>query len=210
MSLPASATASLPYFSIEACNSLSITDSTLISILTTFYTTNLLPIFRPRDPHNILPSSLIRFLTSIFDTTTRGIILETESQIQERIDGHSKAVLLAQAVAGLIAIVRRLSGNGEISQGVVSRELQLYSESEERRRMLEAVEGSHLFGYCLSKREVCELIVAAVEGEDRKAMLPRTTLGEDDIFARCGVEKVGGRMCQDMGLPWGFTIMAIN
>lgn len=151
-------------------------------------------------------------LTAIFDATTRSIVLETEPELQDRIDGQAKAILLAQAVAGLICTFRRLVRRGEISQGVLSGELQLFSESEERRRMLEVVERSHLFGYCLSRGQVGELILTAVEsGGEGMGMLPSTTVGEDDVFVRCGgVEKIGGRPYQDLGLPWGFTIMAIN
>ncbi|KAK3385488.1 hypothetical protein B0H63DRAFT_183466 [Podospora didyma] len=167
-------------------------------------------LFNINDSQGLLsdPSSLERMLRSIFDTDSRAFVTERSLRILAGLDGRDKACLFVQAVAGMTLIFQRLeSALSQLSPRLFSRELQLFAESEQRRNMLEKVDGSPLFGSCYSKNTLVDFLAGAVSDREasRQYNLPSTTIGED-----INVAWGGSRPCKNMGLPWGFTIMAIN
>ena len=156
-------------------------------------------------------TALHRILDSIFDTESRAFVTEDSLPILSRLDDQAKACLLAQAIGGMILIFRRLSQAGfELSPGHFSRELQLFAESEQRRSLLAKVESSPVLGSCYLNSQVSAMITSAMEGcgQTDEEALPLRTIGED-IF-RDDAAWVSDRPCKNMGMPWGFTIMAVN
>ncbi|KAH8899960.1 hypothetical protein GQ53DRAFT_740951 [Thozetella sp. PMI_491] len=149
-----------------------------------------------------------RVLDTIFDSDSRAFVTEDCIFMLEHLDDHAKTTLLSQAVGGLILIFQRLSTTGsKVTPGALSRELQLFAESEERHAMLGAIASSHVLQFCYMKGEIASLIVQAIKCEEHDDV-PLTTMGQERL--RDGVSWVSYRPCRDMGMPWGFTIMAIN
>ncbi|KAK0610074.1 hypothetical protein B0T17DRAFT_621351 [Bombardia bombarda] len=157
------------------------------------------------------PSSLERMLSSIFDTESQAFVTEKSLRILAGLNDHDKSCLFLQAVAGMAMIFQRLtSASSELSRRIFSRELQLFAESEERRNMLEKISSSRLLSSCYTKSEVVSFVTKIIE--DRESghhdNVPLNEAGED--FTSDGVTWVGNRPLKNMGLPWGFTIMALN
>ncbi|GAB1317825.1 hypothetical protein MFIFM68171_08035 [Madurella fahalii] len=170
-------------------------------------------IFNLEDPHGILtePSTLERILSSVFDTASRAFVTERSPRILAGLDDRDKSCLYVQAVAGMVLIFRRLSSAGrELSASLLSRELQLFAESEQRQAVLEKIAGSHLLSSCYTKSAIVEFVVEVVEGRElgHYDTLPLNKAGEDLLSN--SVTWVSDRPCKNMGLPWGFTIMTIN
>ena len=149
-----------------------------------------------------------RVLAAIFDSDSRAFVTEDALFMLDHIDEHAKATLLAQAVAGLVMVLRRLcSAELELAPGVLSRELRLFTESEERREMLAAIEHSPVLLSCYMKSEIADLMISAIT-DKHQASLPLTTIGEERLSD--GISWVSYRPCRDMGMPFGFTILALN
>ncbi|KAK4154096.1 hypothetical protein C8A00DRAFT_33121 [Chaetomidium leptoderma] len=170
-------------------------------------------VFNLDDPSGILaePSSLERVLNSIFDTPSLPFVTEKSVRIVAGLDDHDKSCLYVQAVAGMVLIFRRLRLAGTVvSAGLFSRELQLFAESERRRAVLDKVGGSSLFSSCYTKNAIVDFVMAAIDEPKVKHHdgLPLTTTGEELLSD--SVAWVSDRPCKNMGVPWGFTIMALN
>ena len=169
--------------------------------------------FSLEDDNDVLsgPSSLERILCSIFDTASRAFVTETSPRVLEGLDDHDKACLFVQAVAGMAMIFQRLSLTGQaLSSSIFLRELQLFAESDQRRHMLEKIEASTLLNSCYTKSVMADFVMAAIEDRETRHYenLPLGRLGEDLLSD--SVAWVSDRPCKTNGLPWGFTIMAIN
>jgi len=169
--------------------------------------------FSLEDENDVLsePSSLERILCSIFDTASRAFVTETSPRVLEGLDDHDKACLFVQAVAGMAMIFQRLSLTGQpLSSSIFLRELQLFAESDQRRHMLEKIEASTLLNSCYTKSVMADFVMAAIEDRETRHYenLPLGRLGEDLLSD--SVAWVSDRPCKTNGLPWGFTIMAIN
>ncbi|KAK3949723.1 hypothetical protein QBC32DRAFT_400017 [Pseudoneurospora amorphoporcata] len=175
--------------------------STLLKQTLTNFTTNY-------DTH--LPSSLNRILNSIFDTSCLAFVTEKEFRIEAGLEDHDSVTLFVQAVAEMAVVFERLlracsssassSGNsdsGGLMTCLFSRELQLFAESEQRRTMLERIGGTSLLSHCYTKDEVV-----------RSSLLPLKAVGEDSLSE--SVAWVSDWSCKNMGLPRGFTVMALN
>ncbi|EAA28810.2 hypothetical protein GE21DRAFT_9856 [Neurospora crassa] len=183
----------------------------------------------PDGSHALLsqPSSLDRILNSIFDTSCLAFVTEKEFRIEAGLDDHDKVTLFVQAVAGMAMVFERLlracssssaafanSGSGDLTTSLLSRELQLFAESEQRRTMLDRIGATSLLSHCYTKDELVSFVVAMVEDPDRasqqggSSLLSLNAAGED--LSSDSVAWVSGRSCKNMGLPWGFTIMALN
>lgn len=107
------------------------------------------------------------------------------------------------------------SRSEDLTTCLFSRELQLFAESEQRRTMLDRVGGTSLLSHCYTKDELVSFVVATVEDRvphprhaDGSSLLPLNAVGEDLLSD--SVAWVSDRSCKNMGLPWGFTIMALN
>lgn len=187
-------------------------ETTLFDLLRQCFN-NFVKIFAIKDEDNILldTSNLERVLSSIFDTESRAFVTEKSLRIVDELKDHAKVCLFVQAVTGMAIVFQRLSlFEAGISQGFLSRELELFSENEDRHDVLDKVAGSHLLTSCYNNEEIVDFLGEIVQDYTtvRPDELPRTTVGE----------AIGGdsdawdidRPCKKMGLPWGFTIMAIN
>ncbi|KAK3321692.1 hypothetical protein B0H66DRAFT_574238 [Apodospora peruviana] len=184
-------------------------ETTLFSLLTRCYD-NFVSVFALEDQSNILPSTE-RLLSSIFDTGSRAFVLEKSSRILGGLPDHDKVCLFIQAVAGMAMVFQRLgSAEAELSHRLLSRELQLFAESEQRHSMLDKIAASHLLSSCYTKSEAIAFLMGILKdcATDSREDLPLTTVGEET--PNDSVSWVSDRPCKNMGLPWGFTIMAIN
>lgn len=187
-------------------------ETSLFSLLKQCFT-KVVAIFNLNDPQGVLeqPSALERILTSVFDTATRAFVTEKSVQALASLDDHEKSCLFVQAVAGMVMVFRRLSAAGrELSPSLFSRELQLFAESEERHGVLDKIGGSSLFCSCYTKDCMVDFVMTAVDDREvgHHDSLPLNAVGEELLSN--SVAWVSDRPCKNMGLPWGFTIMAIN
>ncbi|KAK0712785.1 hypothetical protein B0T26DRAFT_345204 [Lasiosphaeria miniovina] len=155
------------------------------------------------------PSGLERILNSIFDTDSRAFVTDKSLRILAGLDDHDKACLLVQAVAGMALVFRRLaSASADLTPRLFSRELQLFAESEQRRSMLEQVGGTSLFSSCYTRSVMVDFLAAVVEErETAHNEVPSANFVTEDFLSD---NVASERPCKNMGLPWGFTIMAIN
>ncbi|KAK4040106.1 hypothetical protein C8A01DRAFT_35887 [Parachaetomium inaequale] len=170
-------------------------------------------IFNLNDPSGVLaePSTLDRVLNSIFDTTALPLVTEKSVLIAAGLDDHDKSCLFVQAVAGMVLIFRHLSPAGTVvSASLLSRELQLFAESEQRRAALDKIGGSSLFSSCYTKAAIVDFVMAAIDEREvgHHDTLALGTAG--DHLLSDSVAWVSDRPCKNMGLPWGFTIMTLN
>ncbi|KAL2268792.1 hypothetical protein VTJ83DRAFT_3638 [Remersonia thermophila] len=167
--------------------------------------------FHLADTSNLLaePSSLERVLSCIFDATSLPFVTETTDRIAAGLDDHEKACLFVQAVAGMVLFLRRLAAAGvAVSEPILARELQLFAESEQRRALLETVATSPLLRSCYTKAVLVDFLEEAIDDPTTENLLPETTMKND--FPSDPEAWVNDRPCKNMGLPWGFTIMALN
>ncbi|KAL2129011.1 hypothetical protein VTI74DRAFT_8365 [Chaetomium olivicolor] len=183
----------------------------LFTLLNQDYT-KIKDIFNLDDYYSVLaePSTLERMLGAIFDTASLGFVTEKSVRILAGLDDHDKSCLYVQAVAGMVLIFRRLRSAGPVvSPNLLSRELQLFTESEERRVVLDKIEHSSLLSNCYSKDSIVELVMAAIEEKERRhhETLP---LPDGKELLNESVQWVSDRPCKNMGMPWGFTIMALQ
>ncbi len=187
-------------------------ETSLFSLLDQSFT-KITGIFNLNDPYAILkePSALERILSSIFDTTSRAFVTEKSVRILAGLDDHDKSCLYLQAVAGMVLIFQRLrSASTLLSSGLLSRELQLFAESEQRSAVLDKIGGSSLFSSCYTKTAIVDFVLAAVEEREvaHHDSLSLNSTGADLLSD--SVAWVSDRPCKNMGMPWGFTIMALN
>jgi hypothetical protein len=121
--------------------------------------TKIKDIFHLDDPSAILaePSTLERILNSVFDTTTLPFVTEKSIRIAAGLDDHDRSCLFVQAVAGLVLVFRHLDSAGSVlSATMLSRELQLFAESEQRRGALDRIGSSSLFTSCYTKSTIVD------------------------------------------------------
>lgn len=168
--------------------------------------------FALNDPSDVLaePPSLDRILSCIFDTTSLLSVTETSAS---SMDDHDKACLFVQAVAGMVLFFRRIASacaDTSLSACIFARELQLFAESEERRALLDGITASPvLHGPCYTKAVLADFLEEVIDyPTESTSLLPDTTMRND--FPSDPAAWVSDRPCKHMGLPWGFTIMALN
>ncbi|KAK3348659.1 hypothetical protein B0T25DRAFT_569335 [Lasiosphaeria hispida] len=187
-------------------------DATLFSLLNKCFA-KISNIFDLNDNQGVLstPSNMERMLGSTFDTVSRAFVTEQSQRVLAGLDDHDKSCLFAQAVAGITMIFQRLSSTGQdVSPRLFSRELQLFAESDERRDMLDKIGASSLLSSCFTKSVMIDFVTDTIEGRETSHYedLPLGRLGGDLLSD--SVAWVSDRPCKNNGLPWGFTIMAIN
>jgi hypothetical protein len=187
-------------------------ETTLLSLLSRCFAA-FTGIYSLEDPNSVLakPSSLERMLCSTFDTASRVFVTETSTRVLAGLDEHDKSCLFVQAVAGMAMIFQRLSAADQpLSSSIFLRELQLFAESDQRGHMLEKIEASSLLNSCYTTSVMTDFVMAAIEDRETRHYenLPLGRLGEDLLSD--SVAWVSDRPCKTNGLPWGFTILAIN
>ncbi|ENH67135.1 hypothetical protein FOC1_g10002767 [Fusarium oxysporum f. sp. cubense race 1] len=122
---------------------------------------------------------LHRILQFIFDTNTQSA-LEEDSEIFAHLSSKQKARILAQAIAAFTVIFQRLAQTGEkVTYGVLNREAQLFTESDQR---------------------------ALMQNEDAATPQPVAADDKQDFM----FSPSAAQDHKNMGVPWGFSIMAIN
>jgi hypothetical protein len=187
-------------------------EACLFSLLAQCFT-KMTHIFNLNDPSNILaePAILERILNSIFDSTSVPFVTEKSVRIAAGLDDHDRSCLFVEAVAGMVLIFQRLNlAGGVISSRLLSRELQLFAESEQRRVALDKIGSSSLFSSCYTKSSIVDFLMVAIEegNTHHHDALPLSAAGEHLLSDN--VAWVSDRPCKNMGLPWGFTIMTLN
>ncbi|EFQ30421.1 uncharacterized protein GLRG_05565 [Colletotrichum graminicola M1.001] len=165
--------------------------------------------FALQDPEGVLsaPDSISKVVHATFDHDEHGLIEQGSSAMANHLDDAAKAHMLAQAVAGTVAFFRRLASShrrGPVTQAGFDREVRRFAECGLRSAMIRKIDESRLFGRCYTKSQIADLILDAVEGNVSDAEFA----SEDEYQNAIGwATELPAR---NMGLPWGFTIMAIN
>ncbi|RGP65895.1 hypothetical protein FLONG3_9027 [Fusarium longipes] len=151
---------------------------------------------------------LHRILQSIFDTNTQLLLEQETSEFFAHLSSKQKARILAQAIAAFAVIFERLVQTGEkVNYGVLNREAQLFTESDQRPLMQSLIEGDGVFEKCTKKSEIADAILAAIEA-DEDAATPQPIAADDKqdfMFSPSAALEH-----KNMGVPWGFSIMTIN
>ncbi|KAF5017296.1 hypothetical protein F66182_10794 [Fusarium sp. NRRL 66182] len=153
--------------------------------------------------------TLHRILQSIFDTNTQSFLEQETSEIFAHLSSKQKARILAQAIAAVTIIFQRLAETGQqVSWGVFNREAQLFAESDQRALMQSAIEGDRVFEDCQRKNDIAEAILAAIDA-DRDPATPQPVACDDKLDFMFS-PSAALEHSKNMGVPWGFSIMAIN
>lgn len=151
---------------------------------------------------------LHRILQSIFDTNTQLLLEQETSEFFANLSSKQKARILAQAIAAFTVIFQRLALTGEkVNYGVLNREAQLFTESDQRALIQSLIEGDSIFESCTKKSDIAEAILAAIDA-DEDAATPQPVAADDKhdfMFSPSAALEH-----KNMGVPWGFSIMAIN
>ncbi|EJT82532.1 hypothetical protein GGTG_02505 [Gaeumannomyces tritici R3-111a-1] len=171
-------------------------------------------------------SAVEAMLNAVFDLDVRPLVVADDAHAAEALaalEPEARARLLAQAVAGVVSILHRLalavefhqqqqSGEpAEVTPAVLGRELLHFADAPARRRVLDRLDhcGGVFGGACLMKRDIAAVILAAVSCGDVHFQPPTHTPSFDD-YASDGFGWSEARPASDMGVPFGFTIMALN
>jgi len=174
------------------------TETCIFTLLSECYT-KIRDIFGLNDPENVLgqPDALDSMLKVTFDTFHRSFVTEKSTHVLADLDDHEKSSLYLQAVAGMVLIFQRLEAAGpELSQRLFSRELQLFAESDQRESVLETIDTTDIINSCFAKRAVVDFISGVIEGRKKEQKT------ED--------QSVNAAWGKNLGVPWGFTVMALN
>ncbi|KAK1974225.1 hypothetical protein LZ30DRAFT_694492 [Colletotrichum cereale] len=163
------------------------------------------------DPEGVLstPDSISKVVHATFDHDEHGLIEQDSSAMANHLDDAAKAHMLAQAVAGTVAFFQKLASSsshrrGPVTQAAFDREVRRFAECELRSAMIRKIEQSRLFGRCYTKSQIADLIMDVVEAKVGDAEFA----SEDEYQNAIGwATELPAR---NMGLPWGFSIMALN
>lgn len=152
-------------------------------------------------------------LRATFDEEVRGLLdsgAQAMGLLDDALDDPSKARVLAQVIAGTVAVLERTVTDADPEKRVSAErfraEVQRFAESEHRQRLAGMIGGSKMFGRCYAPQQIRDLIVRAVEDRqdgDGSAVW----LGDEGESAIGWATELPSR---NMGLPWGFTILALN
>ncbi|KAJ4317406.1 hypothetical protein N0V84_007383 [Fusarium piperis] len=152
---------------------------------------------------------LHRLLQSIFDTNTQSFLEQETSEIFAHLSAKQKARILAQAIATFTILFQRLAETGEkVTYGVLNREAQLFAESEQRTMMQDAIEGNPIFEDCQRKSDIADAILTAMDADESPAS-PQLVAADDKIDFTFS-PGAALEHSKNMGVPWGFTVMALN
>ncbi|KAF4862265.1 hypothetical protein CGCSCA1_v014770 [Colletotrichum siamense] len=165
--------------------------------------------FALQDPDSVItnPASISAVVHATFDHDAHQLVEQGHSSMLHGIDDVTKAHMLAQAIAGMVAFFRKLATHhehGPVTQATFDRDVRRFAECELRAAMIRKIEESRIFGRCYTKSQIADLIMDAVEGKVNDAEF----VSEDEYQNAIGwATELPAR---NMGLPWGFTIMALN
>jgi hypothetical protein len=162
------------------------------------------------DPEDVMSSrsTLQRILSATFDRDELAFLTQHSQALNlldDSLDGLSRAHVLAQAIAGLVTILENVAATGrQVNAAVVNEVISHFAESEHRRRIAEMIEGSRVFARCYDRSQITDLVLRAVEDKEASKW---ESLADDEQAAIGWASELPSR---NMGLPWGFTILALN
>jgi len=193
------------------------------------------------DVPSVESTLLARILDSTFGSNQKPLLAESlhrsgtePGSILLNLSPHERAVLLAQALAGIILFLHTLASDTARRDGgqrAIARALKEEETRDEsgggstgKKLLLETIEASPIFAECLNlKREVSELIRAAVEAQAERLeggsdgahagrAGPRRIVVEDDSeLQEISMSFVNDhRAPGDVVLPCGLTILPLN
>jgi hypothetical protein len=145
-------------------------------------------------------------LTAIFDMDSRAFLAPDHTAMIGNLENTPRARLLAQAIAGIVCIFRRLAGCDDITHGVLNRELQLFAESDLRGQMMLAIEQSDLFHHCYVISQISDLIIEAVSWHDQVEVGQSTGMDAEELQ---NALSWASELPSDIGMPWRFNIIAL-
>ncbi|KAH6686741.1 hypothetical protein F5X68DRAFT_11968 [Plectosphaerella plurivora] len=162
------------------------------------------------DPESIMSSrnTLQRILAATFDRDELAFLTQHSQALDlldDSLDGITRAHELAQAIAGMVTILEKVAAIGrQVDASLVNDEIRHFAESEHRRRIAQTIEGSRVFARCYDRSQITDLILRAVEDKEDSQW---ESLADDEQAAIGWASELPSR---NMGLPWGFSILALN
>ncbi|GAB1320905.1 hypothetical protein MFIFM68171_11115 [Madurella fahalii] len=223
------------YFEVDTGHARKMHGVDMRDILPNFFS-KAVQLFNMRDPAAVLADAALlpRVLDETFDSSQKPLLAEclgrsgTESgTILLNLSPHERAVLLAQALAGVVLFLHRLAGAqwphqdapgapSELTQRAMARELETVRLGREKREVLETVEASTVFTTCSLRKEIADLIVRAIRNADKFEAAhhhgaSRAIVVEDDSeLQEISLSFVNDKGPDDMVLPCGLTILPLN
>lgn len=169
---------------------------------------------------------LRRMLSSIFDADHRAFVLDDpDPRILETMDADAKACIFAQAVAGLVYLLRKVATcSCTLSREVFDAKLARFAASDERRVMLDAIEKSPVWSNCFEKAHIGNMIMDAINGKpvagadvvsaaaDKKRSTAVSVVevsAEKDVSTK-QLWDDGPHLQRNFGVPDVFQIMVLN
>jgi hypothetical protein len=123
------------------------------------------------------------------------------------LDETTNARMLAQAITGMIILFQGFSNQTEITPRLFDEELERFAESERRSQAMNKIQASNLFVRCYVRSQILGLIIDTAGEKESRAVMPVVASDEDYQSVISWATELPPR---NMGLPWGFTIMALN
>lgn len=128
----------------------------------------------------------------------------------------ARAPLFAQAIAGIVAFLGAMATcPSPATAERVAVKLERFAAGADRRRILDAVEGSPVWGDCFEKAQIGRMIMAAVgvsEDSKKKVVGSEVSVVEVDEAASeaPALWHDGPHLRRELGVPDQFTIMVLN
>ncbi|KAK4187141.1 hypothetical protein QBC35DRAFT_464069 [Podospora australis] len=241
----AAETAAESYFETDTGHARKIHGVDMRDILPNFYA-KAVQLFNMKDiPATLDNSSLLsKVLDATFGTHQKPLLAEslrrsgTESgSILLHLSPHERAVLLTQALAGIILFLHMLadaqwpeghegptSATVTLTEKTISRELEDLRLGGGKKDLLEIVETSHIFTECQLKQDIAALLVKAVTQAEKTELsktapnnyrhnkgFTRAVVVEDDSeLQEISLSFVNDHGPDDIVLPCGLTILPLN
>lgn len=170
---------------------------------------------------------LRKMLSSIFDADHRAFVLDDpDPRILATMDADAKACIFAQAVAGLVYLLRKVATcSCTLSREVFDAKLARFAASEERRVMLDAIEKSPVWSNCFEKAHIGNMIMDAINGKrvagegvvsaaaDNKKRSTEVSVVEVGAGQDLSTKQLwddGPHLQRNFGVPDVFQIMVLN
>lgn len=209
---------SYPLFVIHTNHVTTLPNETLFSLCQQIFDTAITT-FAIHDAEHVLSHSnngLRRILCAIFDAEHRAFVLEDSDRILAVLDDDAKSIILAQATAGMVFILRRLADySTELTPAVFERILRTFTTCEKRTVMLQQIEKAPLWSDCFAKAQIGDMIMNAVHGraqvdEKSSALVSDVEVEDVDEIATSAMWNDGPHPQRTFGVPDAFTIQVLN
>ncbi|KAG8162048.1 hypothetical protein KVR01_007813 [Diaporthe batatas] len=174
---------------------------------------------------------LRKMLSAVFDEDHRAFVLdEPDPRLLATMDADAKACIFAQAVAGLVYLLRKVATcSVTLSPEVLDAKLARFAAGDERRVMLDAIEKSPVWSNCFEKAHIGNMIMDAVNGKAVAGADVVSAAADDNKKRGTGVVSVvelgspkqqdvaekqlwddGPHLQRNFGVPDVFQIMVLN